>query len=105
MVEIWKGDTQITFASVSDILAETKKNWIEENIRQKLADCGVEAKVFVYGDFVDAIVLKKVLIKLDLSGISQLKMNIVEIRRTVSAFCELGEEHITVYGTESERVD
>lgn len=93
----WKEETLPVSGEMQNLLIETKKSYLEEKISQKLRENGVDAEVQVYGSFEEKIKIEKVLLKLQLSSISLQKMNIVEIRRMVSAYCEVKEEDITVY--------
>ncbi|MBR2616726.1 MAG: hypothetical protein IKC56_00620 [Clostridia bacterium] len=97
LFENWKEESVQVSLSVEEILTQAKINFIQEKIAEKLKDSGIHAEIQVYGNFSNEIKVEKVLVKLNLSSISTQKLNIVEIRRTVSAYAGVLEEDVTVY--------
>jgi len=93
----WEEETLEVSKEIKDIISQNKETYFQNKISEKLFENGVVSEVQIYGNFDDTIKIEKVLIKLNLSSISSQKMNIVEIRRMVSAYCEVNEEDVTVY--------
>ncbi len=97
LFEDWIEESVEVSVSVEDIVTQAKRTFIQEKIVEKLSEMGINAEIQAYGNFGEEIKVEKVLVKLNLSIISSQKMNIVEIRRTVSAYVGVSEEDVTVY--------
>ena len=74
-----------------------KKTYLEEKCAEKLADHGESGTVVLFGDFSSQNKLTSATIYLQNIGINRTEENIVEIRKTIAAFCGLKGEAITVY--------